>query len=308
MAMMTKTQINFLKYSPLFYTLSGILFTLFFAGAVYKYQTRGEVFEYSVDFTGGTQTLLGFAKKDGSGPKQVSSLEIEHVLAQKGFSSVTLREFSDHELLVRVKEVESDAKGLAERIRETLESNLSDVKVTVLQTDSVGAGVGDELKHNAVWFVLLSLLIMLAYIWVRFRSFSFAMGAVISLLHDAVAILTFVIWFDYEISLNIIAAILFVLGYSIHDTIVVFSQIRDHFRKKDSRTPAEIANVSINETLRRTLLTSFATALTVVALLIFGGEVVRTLSTALLIGIVFGTYSSIYIATPVMLLFYKEKK
>ncbi len=313
--MLTTTRIDFLKYRPLFYSLSGLLFALFIGGAIYKYQTQGSIFMYSVEFTGGTETVLGFYKKgvgadgkDQNVSQKVTSEQVQHILSPKNAEGITTREFSDHEILVRVKNVETDPKGLAERFKEYLEAALPDTRVAVLQTNSVGAGVGGELRTNAVWFVSLALFLMLLYIWFRFRSFSFAMGAFVSLFHDAIAILTFVLWFDYEISLNILAAILFVLGYSIHDTIVVFSRIREHFTKREPGTPDEIANLSINETLRRTLLTSFATALTVVALLIFGGEVLRTLSLALLIGIIFGTYSSIYIATPVMLLLYREKK
>ncbi|HBL98216.1 TPA: protein translocase subunit SecF [Candidatus Dependentiae bacterium] len=311
---MSTTQIDFLKYRPLFYALSGLLFALFIGGAIYKYNTNGSVFMYNVDFTGGTQAIMGFSQKGSKGPdgkelpRKVSGEEVQRILSPKNAEGVTTREFSDHEILVRVKNVETDPKGLADRFREYLEAALPDTHVTILETNSVGSGVGGELKQNAVWFVTLSLILMLLYIWFRFRSFAFAMGAFVSLFHDAIAILTFVIWFDYEISLNILAAILFVLGYSIHDTIVVFSRIREHLFRHEQRTPDEVANLSINETLRRTLLTSFATALTVVALLIFGGEVLRTLSLALLIGIIFGTYSSIYIATPVMLLLYREKK
>jgi preprotein translocase subunit SecF len=141
---------------------------------------------------------------------------------------------------------------------------------------------------------------------VRFWSISYAVGSVVSLAHDVLIILTVVLWFDYEISLNIIGALLFILGYSINDTIVIFSRIRETLSKSRDSSISEIINQSINHTLRRTILTSLATCLVVVALLMFGGEALRPLSLALLIGMVFGTYSSIFIASPVMQLLYKK--
>lgn len=304
--MSTIARIDFLKYRPLFYFLSFLLFATFVAGILYRIQTRGAVFSYSVDFTGGTQAMLKFSRK-------VSNDEVTRVLTAGGMEGVSIRELASselggHVLMVRVKSHEADAKGIAGRMVEQLGAKLKDVKVEILGTDSVGESVGSELRRQSVWVVLLCLLLLLLYIGWRFKSFAFGMGAIVALIHDAVAILTYVIWFDYEISLNIIAAILFVLGYSTNDTIVVFSRIREHFNKHEPGSADAIANLSINETLRRTLLVSFATCLTVLALLIFGGEVLRSLSVALLIGMVFGTYSSIYIATPVMLLLHKEKK
>lgn len=304
--MSTIARIDFLKYRPLFYFLSFLLFATFITGCVYRYKTRGSVFTYSVDFTGGTQALLKFSRK-------VTNDEVTQILTKGGMEGVSIREFDEREfggcvLMIRVKSHAADAKGVAGRMIEQLQVGLKDVSIENLGTDSVGESVGGELRQKSIWVVLLSFLLLLLYIWWRFKSFSFGMGAVVSLAHDAIAILTYVVWFDYEISLNIIAAILFVLGYSINDTIVVFSRIREHFNKHEPGTADYVANLSINETLRRTLLLSFATCLTVIALLIFGGEVLRSLSVALFIGMVFGTYSSIYIATPVMLLLHKEQK
>lgn len=301
MAILTSTRIDFLKYRYYCFAFSALIFAAFFGGIAYKYQTRGSAFLYSVEFTGGTQVLFGFSQP-------VSGESVARILSSNNFADANIREFSDRELLVRVKGFENDTKGLAERLRTILETSMSGVKVEIKQTDSVGVGVGSDLRKNSVWAVLLCLLIMLLYIWFRFRSFSFAFGNLVSLLHDAIVILTLVIWLDYEISMNIITAVLFVLGYSIHDTIVIFSRIRERMHKKTGETPTQLVNTSINETLRRSILTSFATALVVASLFIFGGEVLRTLSFALLVGIVFGTYSSIYIASPVMLLLYREKK
>lgn len=300
--MLKAGRIDFFKYRSLFYAISFVLMASFFGGAVYRYKTRGTVFTYSVDFTGGTEVRLGF-----SGTEKVTGERVEQILAAQGIEGATTRDFANGEVLVRVRGFENDSRGLSQRMQEALEKEISGIQVTILQTDSVGAAVGDELRRNSSIAVVLVLLIMLLYIAMRFWSFSFAMGAIVALFHDVIAILTLVIWLDLEISLNIIAAILFILGYSINDTIVVFSRIREHFRSHEKGTAWEIANLSINETLRRTILTSIATSLTVLALL-FGTGVLRLLAMALLMGIVFGTYSSIYIATPTMLLFTRGRK
>lgn len=293
--------IDFLKYRYVCALFSLCIFAAFIGGIIYKRQTRGEAFIYSVDFTGGTQVLLGFSEP-------VSSAKVVSILESHGWQGATTREFGPKEVLVRVKFFESDSRGLASRMQAVLEEALPGVKVEIRQTDSVGSGVGESLRWKSVQAVVIALLMMLLFIWWRFRSFAFAIGNVVSLFHDAIVILTFVLWFDYEISLNVIAAILFILGYSINDTIVIFSRIRENMRKMKTQSLEYITNLSINETLRRTLLTSFATTLVVIALILFGGEALRVLALSLLIGIVFGTYSSIYIASPVMLLFARDNE
>jgi preprotein translocase SecF subunit len=157
----------------------------------------------------------------------------------------------------------------------------------------------------AFLFVLIA---MLGYIWLRFWSVAFAVGAVVSLIHDAVVIVAAFLLLDREVSSNLIFAVLTMLGYSINDTIIIFARIREHLRTMPGRPIEEIVTLSINQTLRRTILTSFATSLTVLAMLLLGGEALRDLSIALMIGIVFGTYSSIYIASPVMIMLYRGTK
>ena len=269
---------------------------------IYKWQTRGYTFVYSVDFTGGTQVLLKFQKP-------VDVCELKDILENNGWKNPITREFSaPEEVLVRVSEFSNDPKGLAERMRLAIESKLPENQVTILQNEAVGPGVGQALRWNFFWAVLIALIAILIYIAIRFWSFAFATGAIVALIHDPVAILGVFLMFDREISINVIGVILAVIGYSINDTIVIFSRIRDNLVKMKGATLYEIVNTSINKTLRRSVLTSLATALTVLAMLIFGGEALRDFSLALLIGIVFGTYSSIYIASPVMMWLYKESK
>lgn len=293
--------IDFLKYRIACAIYSVCLITAFIGAYVYKTNTRGEAFTYSIDFTGGTQVLLKF-------DKPISSSNLKDIVEQSGWSGAQLREFSSSEFLVRVKEVASDAKGLGERIRTAVESGMPGVKVSMEQTESVGAGVGASLRYNSFKAIIIGMILMLLYIAIRFWSVGFAVGAVVALVHDALVMVAVFLFLNKEISVNIIGAILAVLGYSINDTIVIFAQIRENLQKMQGESLYNIVNTSINQTLRRTLLTSFATALTVLSMFLLGGEVLRDFSLALLVGIIFGTYSSIYIASPMMMLLYKKPK
>jgi len=276
------------------------LFAAFVGYSVYKWQKFGHVFSYSVDFTGGTQVLLKFNKP-------VSALDVKDALNKQGWDGAVTREFSDTEVLVRVKEFSNNAQGLAERIRENVKQVMPDYETSILESEAVGPGIGKALRWRSVYAVAFALIALLIYISLRFWSFGFALGAVVALAHDALAMLAIFLFFNREISINVIGAILAVLGYSINDTIVIFSRIRENMKILKGQSLADIVNISINQTMRRTLLTSLTTALTVGSMFVFGGEALRDFSLALLIGIVFGTYSSIYIASPVMMLFHKNK-
>lgn len=295
--------IQFLKYRTYSALFSSSLLILFFAVGWYHYSHRGYVFSYSIDFTGGTQVLLKF-------DQAVSAQAVRSVIAQQGWDGVAIRELSDNEILVRVKEFAADAQGLGERICLALQQAMPDRIITILESEGVGPGIGQMLRTKSVRAVLLALIAMLAYIAFRFWSLAFAVGAVVALFHDAFVMLAMFLFFDREISINVIGAILAVLGYSINDTIVIFSQIRENAKKMASKGASigEIVNVSLNQTLKRTILTSVSTGLPVIAMLLLGGEALFDFSFALLIGIIFGTYSSIYIASPVMMLLYRREK
>lgn len=290
--------VNVLKYRGITGIVSSALMLVFVGGAVYKWQSRGSVFTYSVDFTGGTQVLLKFEKP-------VVASVVKEAVEQGGWHGVVIREFASNEILVRVKEFSADVKGLADRICATVQETTA-CSVSIEQSEAVGAGVGESLRWKSVWAVIYALIAMLLYIAVRFWSFSFAVGAVVALFHDAIAILAVFMFFDREISINVIGAILAVLGYSINDTIVIFSKIRDNINAMATASLDTIVETSIAQTLTRSLLTSFTTALTVGAMFLLGGEALRDFSLAFLVGIVVGTYSSIYIASPVMMLLYRK--
>ncbi|CDK30855.1 protein translocase subunit SecF [Candidatus Babela massiliensis] len=294
--------IDFMKYNWLSLILSALLIFTFSGFYLYRYFKTGSAFNYSVDFTGGIQTLLKFNKP-------VKSQDIIRILDEKGWPGTIAREFSEKEQLIRIKKEAKDVKEEAENIKKAIEASLDNsYKVEILKTDSVGGATGSRLWLKSFYAIVLSLIAMLLYIAFRFFSFSYAMGAVVSLFHDALAILTVFLIFDKEISINVIGAILAVLGYSINDTIVIFSRVKDNIKKYPNKSIREVINISITETLSRTILTTISTLLVVVSLSIFGGETLRDLSLALLVGIVFGIYSTIFIANPVLLLLYKDNK
>lgn len=303
MFMNASANINFVKYRPFAALFSLILMSAFFITAWYKYSTTGQVFNYSVDFTGGSQVLLQFSSKP-----QMD--QIRSIFSQQGWENVVLREFSGkNEVLVRVKEFANDAKGLGERMRYAIAQAIPGENVRLLQSEGVGPSVGETLRKKSVYAVLLSLILLLCYIAIRFWSFGFAVGAVIALFHDAIIMIAAFMFFGKEISINVIGAILAVLGYSINDTIVIFSKIRDNMKKNGSGMSLnQIVDISLNQTLKRTMLTSLSTALTVGSIFFFGGEALQGFSFAMLIGIVFGTYSSVYIASPIMMLFFGFSK
>lgn len=293
--------INFVRYRALMAVYSVSIIIAFCGVYAYKYYSRGYGFTYSVDFTGGTQVLLKFSKP-------IDSAVVKDIIAAQGWHGALIRNFSSQELLIRVKEFSNDSQGLATKMQQAIKQAIPDNDITVLQSEAVGPGVGETLRWQSIRAVLIALIAMLAYIALRFWSLAFAVGAVVALFHDALIMLAVFLFLDREISINVIGAILAVLGYSINDTIVIFAQIRDNIKKMGHTASIEdIVNISINQTLKRTLLTSFSTALTVTAMLILGGEALRDFSLALLIGIVFGTYSSIYIASPVMMLLYRKE-
>lgn len=286
---------NFLKYRVIALTLSLAAIALFVGLYFYKGGLT-----YGVEFTGGTQVLLSF-------DKPVRSKNLLSIIEEK-WPGAAAREFSDKQVLIRVKEFANDTRGLADRMRQAAQDGIPDNKVTVEKSEAVGPGVGADLRWKSIRAVLLALALMLLYIAWRFWSIAFGLGAVAALLHDAIMMLGMFLLLGREISISVIAAILAVLGYSINDTIVIFSRMRANLKKMRGVPLDEVVNTSLNQTFKRTLLTSVSTFLTVGAMFVLGGEILRDFSLALLMGIFFGTYSSIYIASPIMMLLYKEEK
>lgn len=292
--------VNYLKYRYVCAAFFMLLVVAGVGGYFYNVNRYGSAYNFSVDFTGGTQVLLKFAQPVGSD-------QIRSILGQSGYSSAELREFSANELLIRVQNFDADVQGVGSKIANILQQELTENSVEILGVNSVGSSVGDTLRWGAIKAIIIALLLMLIYVAVRFQ-FAFSVGAVFALFHDALVVAVYFLLTRQEVSIDVIGAILMVLGYSVNDTIVIFSRIRENLARMGSASLANVVNISINQTMSRTIRTSLSTALVVVSLLIFGGEMLRGLSITLLLGIIFGTYSSIFVASPVMMYLYKGEK
>jgi preprotein translocase subunit SecF len=248
-----------------------------------------------IDFTGGSIIEVGY--------KQAVELEpIRRALEKQGFADAIVQHFgSASEVLIRlVPDANKDKAELSSEIIGLLQK-ISDTPIEVRRVDFVGPQVGDELTQDGGLAVLYSLIAILIYVAFRFE-YRFSLGAVAALVHDVIITLGFFSILQLNFDLSVVAAILAVIGYSLNDTIVVFDRVRENFRKIRKKESLEIINISINQTISRTLMTSFTTLLVLLSLAFLGGEVIHAFAVALIVGIVVGTYSSIYIATTSALL------
>jgi preprotein translocase subunit SecF len=220
-------------------------------------------------------------------------------MSESGFEGAEVTHFgAENEYLIKVKAI-GDAANVADQIKDVLSGGIEGRQIDIRRTETVGPRIGAELKTAAFWAIIYSLVGILVYITWRFQ-FRFAIAAIIALVHDVLITLGFFSVIGMEISLAVIAAILTIVGYSLNDTIVVFDRIRENLHGKRRENYAGIVNASINETLSRTIITSLTTILVVLSLVIFGGAVIRDFALTLLIGVMVGTYSSIFIASPVL--------
>ena len=245
---------------------------------------------FGIDFTGGTMIELSY-------PEEAKLEEIRTKLEQNGYADAIVQNFgSIHDILIRlpVHAAENMAE-LSNRIVDALQADHETI-IDVRRVEFVGPQVGEELTEQGGLAMLYALIGILIYVSFRFE-YRFAIGSVVALVHDVILTLGFFSVTQLEFDLTVLAAILAIIGYSLNDTIVVFDRIRETFLKMRKGTSEEIVNRALNDTLSRTLMTSITTLLVVTSLFIFGGEVIHAFSIALLIGILIGTYSSIYIAS-----------
>ncbi len=246
---------------------------------------------FGLDFTGGTLIEIGYSEAVPLG-------EIRSALTEAGYQRVTVVNYgSDKEVLVRMPKTEQ--VDIGDRIVTVLQQTAPQ-PLQLRRVEFVGPQVGEELREMGGLAMLLALLMVAGYVAVRFQ-YKFAVGAVISLFHDVIIAVGAFALFQWDFDLNVLAAVLAIIGYSINDTIVVFDRIRENFRKLRKASVVEIMNISISETLDRTLATSGITLAVLFSLLLFGGEVLRGFSLALIIGTVIGTFSSIYVASAIAL-------
>lgn len=270
---------------------------------------RGEVL--GVDFTGGSSLVY---ERDLEKDK-VAIEDVRRVLKDAGLAEIYIQYQGDMEeaLVDKYLEVKMGTflpDGItkqADVAKKVIGDNFGESRLSLQQEDEVGPQVGDALRKSALLAIIFAILGIIVYLWFRFE-LGFAFGAVVALLHDVLVTIGIYVMLGQRISLPIVAALLTIVGYSVNDTIVVFDRIREDLRLVRNKSFKEICNLSINQTLSRTLLTSFTTLITVVMLLIFGGGAIYDFALALFIGIIVGTYSSIFVATPVVLLWHRDKK
>ena len=262
--------------------------------------TRG--LDFGLDFTSGTSVRLNFSESVAIG-------EVNTALAEGGYNDAVVVSFGsdrDIRIILPVDEsvAEADQASQAVRVGETITALLASstaADITLEGSDYVSAKVGTELAEQGGLGMHVAIGIIMVYIAVRFQ-FKFSVGAVVALAHDLIITLGLFSVFGMEFNLNTLAAMLAIIGYSLNDTIVVSDRIRENFRRLRSGSPADMVNVSLNQTLGRTIITSFTTLLVLVSILLVGGESTQGFAIALIIGVVVGTYSSIYIASNVILM------
>lgn len=284
--------IDFLKYRWVCLSTSLILLA---TGIVFYFLNGG--FAYNIDFTGGTELRLAFAQV-------VEIADIRSVLTQDEWSDFTVQSISGgKEFLIRLAD---NSPEVEEKLTKTLK-RLPNAELTVKSVELVGPEAGKEVRYNTLISIALVLLLLLAYISLRHR-YAYALGAILALAHDLLVLATFYIVFRVPLSLNILAGILTVLGYSLNDTIVIFNQIKNNLHLQKTMSTYELINLSINQTLTRTILTSVTTFLSVLSLYILGGELLSGFAVTMMIAVIVGTYSSVYIASPVMMYFNAGKQ
>ncbi|MCU7936587.1 MAG: protein translocase subunit SecF [Candidatus Thiodiazotropha sp. (ex Dulcina madagascariensis)] len=244
---------------------------------------------FGIDFTGGTLVEVGY-------PQAVELSEVREALSQDGFGDAVVQHFgTSRDVLVRLAPREDmESAVLSDRAFNAMQG--IDAGVDLRRVEFVGPQVGDELTEDGGLAMLYALIGILIYVGLRFE-YRFAVGSVIALVHDVLVTIGFFALFQVEFDLPVLAAVLAVIGYSLNDTIVVFDRIRENFRKIRTGESVGIINTSINQTLSRTLITSGTTLLVLIALFLFGGEIIHGFALALIVGVMIGTYSSIYVAS-----------
>ncbi len=294
MDILRDTRIDWLKYRWWFASASIVVFV---AGAISMLQAGG--LRYGIDFSEGTQVVAKFAQ----------SPEIEQVrstVSAIGYGDAVIQRYDDPELnqvMIRIGREASEGEAIDEAAGEILEALRTGMEGNELEsasTEIVGPVIGEELRRRARNATILALFAMLIYIGFRFEPV-YGVGATVAVVHDVVLTLALVSLFGYEISLNVLAGFMTLVGYSVNDTIVIFDRVRENRRIHRRLTLTGIVNLSINQTLRRTVLTSGLTIVATGALFVWGGEVLRGFSFVMVAGVIVGTFSSIAIASPLVI-------
>ncbi len=292
--------INFNK----FYKSFSIVSTLLVAISIILLSFKG--LNFGIDFKGGT--LIELRTQDN----QTNVATLRGVFSKMNLGDVNIKKFGqDSDYLIKIEKKDTSS-NIIELIKEDLTNSIGE-NFTFRRVENVGPKVSSELLKSGITAILLSLAAMLFYIWIRFE-WQFSLGAIIALFHDVLITLGLFSLLNLEINLSIVAAVLTIVGYSMNDTVVIFDRVRENLRKYSDIKIFDLTNKSINETLSRTLITSITTLLALVSIYLFGGEILKGFSLAMIFGVIFGTYSSIYIANPILVKleyhknYYKEEE
>ena len=286
-----ETHFDFLSKGPVCLSLSGLLLL---AGIV-AFLTMGGL-NYGIDFRGGTLVQVQF--------KEAADItDIRQALSDGDIGSFSLQSFGEegaNEFLISLGKIErsiGDKKNRGEEVKNALKARYP--SLTVRRIESVGPRVGEELRIKAAQAIVFSLIAIVLYVWVRFQ-WRYSIGALVALFHDVLIVMAAFVVTGKEVTLPVVAAILTIAGYSINDTIVIFDRIRENLRRYQRKEIFGIFNQSVNQTLSRTILTSGTTLFVVLAIFSFGGGIINDFAFALVLGVVVGTYSSIFIAAPIV--------
>ena len=292
---MQNIEINFNKYFKIFNIFSGSLILISIILLLFK------GLNYGVDFKGGT--LIELRATD----QQITIFQLRKSFLNMNLGDVNVKKFGkNNDFLIKFEKKENNNKNLISEIKENLNKSIGP-GYNFRRVENVGPKVSAELLKSGVIAICLSLLAMLIYIWIRFE-WQFSLGAILALFHDVILTLGIFSLFSFEINLSIVAAVLTFVGYSMNDTVVIFDRVRENLKKFSDIKIFDLTNKSINETLSRTIITSVTTLLALVSIYIFGGEILKGFSLAMILGVIFGTYSSIYIANPILILLNVSQK
>ena len=249
---------------------------------------------YGVDFKGGTLIEI----RTNQSNSKISL--IRDSFNQMNLGDVSVKSFGNKtDYIVKFEKQNSNDPEFIENIKQKLSNSIGDVDFR--RVENVGPKVSAELLRSGIIAIGLSLAAMLLYIWIRFE-WQFSLGAILALFHDVILTLGIFSLFSLEINLSIVAAVLTIVGYSMNDTVVIFDRVRENLKKYSDIKIFDLTNISINETLSRTIITSITTLLALLSIYLFGGEILKGFSLAMILGVIFGTYSSIYIANPILVL------
>jgi len=278
--------INFNKFYKLFNLIS---LSLVVASVLLLF-SKG--LNFGVDFKGGT--LIELRSND----KNINVTSLRQSFNKMNLGDFNVKKFgNENDFLIKIEKKDTSANAI-EVIKKDLTSSLGG-SFNFRRVENVGPKVSSELLKSGIIAIALSLAAMLFYIWIRFE-WQFSLGAILALFHDVIITLGLFSLFSLEINLSIVAAVLTIVGYSMNDTVVIYDRVRENLRKFSDIKIYELTNISINETLSRTIITSATTLLALVSIYLFGGEILKGFSLAMIMGVVFGTYSSIYIANPIL--------